>query len=220
MDVGQAIGLDRDIGAKVQVDLRQLLETTRPAVAIQATCSLLADAREEILTLLQHGIRVVSIAEEMTYPAARSPAAAEEIERFARDHEAAVVGTGINPGFVLDLLVIVLTGVCTEVRSITAERINDLSPYGPTVLASQGVGLTEPVFRHRVASGQVSGHHGFAQSIHMIAHALGWNIERIEQSREPIISNVRSATPRTRLCNQARRRVACIAPPATVPVIP
>ncbi len=195
MDVGRAIGLDRDIGTSVRVELRQLLETTRPVVAIQATCSLLADARDEMVTLLQHGVRVVSIAEEMAYPAARSPSAAEEMDQLARDHEVAVVGTGINPGFVLDLLVIVLTGVCTDVQSITAERINDLSPYGPTVLASQGVGLTEQVFRHRVASGQVSGHHGFVQSIQMIAHALGWNIERIEESREPIMSHVRRETP-------------------------
>jgi 4-hydroxy-tetrahydrodipicolinate reductase len=195
MDIGQAIGLERDLGAPVNTELVRLLETTRPTVAIQATCSLLTDAREEILTLLQHGVRVISIAEEMAYPAARSVSVAAEIERLARENEVAVVGTGINPGFVLDLLIIVLTGVCMDVRSITAERVNDLSPYGPTVLASQGVGLAEPAFRERVESGQVSGHHGFAQSIHMIAHALGWDIERIEQSREPILSKVHRETP-------------------------
>jgi 4-hydroxy-tetrahydrodipicolinate reductase len=131
----------------------------------------------------------------MAYPAARSISVAAEIERLARDNDVAVVGTGINPGFVLDLLIIVLTGVCMEVRSITAERVNDLSPYGTTVLASQGVGLAEQEFRDRVALGQVSGHHGFEQSIHMIAHALGWHIDHIEQSREPIVSTVRRETP-------------------------
>jgi len=194
MDAGRAIGLECDLGTAVNGNLVQLLESARPGVAIQATCSLLTDAREEILTLLQHGVRVISIAEEMAYPAARSLSVAAEIDRRAREHGVAVVGTGINPGFVLDLLIVVLTGVCTDVRSITAERVNDLSPYGPTVLASQGVGLAEQVFRERVESGQVSGHHGFAQSIQMIAHALDWDIERIEQSREPIISKVRRET--------------------------
>lgn len=195
MDIGWAIGAERDIGIAVSVELPQLLKATRPAVAIQATCSLLADAEQEIATLLQHGVRVISIAEEMAYPAASSVAAANNIERLARENEAAVVGTGINPGFVLDLLVIVLTGVCADVHSITAERNNDLSPYGPTVLSSQGVGLTERVFLQRLAAGEIVGHHGFAQSIHMIARALGWDIERIEQSREPIISRVRRETP-------------------------
>ncbi|MDH3713707.1 MAG: 2,4-diaminopentanoate dehydrogenase [Gammaproteobacteria bacterium] len=195
MDVGRAIGLECDLGVPVNGDLVELLESARPAVAIQATCSLLTDAREEIMTLLQHGVRIISIAEEMAYPAARSVPVAAEIERLARDNDAAVVGTGINPGFVMDLLIIVLTGVCMDVQSIMAERVNDLSPYGATVLASQGVGLAAQEFRERVASGQVSGHHGFSQSIHMIAQALGWNIDRIEQSREPIVSKVRRETP-------------------------
>jgi 4-hydroxy-tetrahydrodipicolinate reductase len=111
------------------------------------------------------------------------------------DHEVTVVGTGINPGFVLDFLVIALTGVCHTVDSITATRINDLSPYGPSVLASQGVGLTPDAFFKGIADGSVVGHVGFPESIHMIADALGWRIDRIDQHREPIISRVRRETP-------------------------
>ena len=123
-------------------DLAALVEETRPDIAIQATCSRLADAFDEIATLLIHGVNVISIAEEMAYPMCASSELAGELKRLAIDNDAVALGTGINPGFVLDLLVIALTGVCSRVDSITAERVNDLSPYGPSVLGAQGVGLT------------------------------------------------------------------------------
>ncbi|HXQ21737.1 MAG TPA: 2,4-diaminopentanoate dehydrogenase [Candidatus Acidoferrales bacterium] len=194
-DLGRAIGLDRELGLSIGADLDTVVATTRPHVAIQATCSRLSDAWPEISTLVRHGVHVVSIAEEMAYPAAQSPALAAELHRLAVEHGVAVAGTGINPGFVLDLLIITLTGVCSDIQSITARRANDLSPYGLTVLASQGVGLTPESFRKGLENGTVVGHFGFAESIHMITDALGWDIERIEESREPIVSTVRRETP-------------------------
>jgi 4-hydroxy-tetrahydrodipicolinate reductase len=171
------------------------IDLKEPHVAIQATCSKLSDAMEEITTLVQHGVHVVSIAEEMAYPAHRSPAMTDKINALAVANGVGVVGTGINPGFVLDLLVIALTGVCSDIRTITAERINDLSPYGPTVLTSQGVGLEPDAFYRGVDDGTVVGHYGFAESIYMIADALNWDIERIDEERTPIVSSVRRTTP-------------------------
>lgn len=145
--------------------------------------------------LVRHGIHVISIAEEMAFPACASPALADELNRLAVVNKVSVLGTGINPGFVLDLLVIALTGVCADVESITATRVNDLSPYGPTVLRSQGVGLWPKEFERGVRERSVVGHIGFPQSIHMIAGALGWSIARIAESREPIVARVERETP-------------------------
>ena len=195
LDLGRAMGLDRDVGVSTGTDLVSTIVRTRPHIAIQTTCSRLEDAAGEIATLLRHGVHVISIAEEVAYPRCRSPALADEIDALATAHGVTVVGTGINPGFVLDRLVITLTGVCTEIRSITARRVNDLSPYGPTVLASQGVGLSPEAFREGVETGRVVGHIGFPESIHLIADAVGWELERIEEHREPIIAQVRRGTP-------------------------
>ncbi len=195
MDVGRAIGLDRDLGIALEADLAAALGRARPDVAIQATCSKLEDAWPEISTLLRHGVPTISIAEEMAYPAYSSPAIAGEMHELARSKGVAVLGTGINPGFILDLLVIALTGVCARIDSITATRVNDLSSYGPSVLEAQGVGLAPEAFAAGVKSGTVAGHFGFPQSIHMIAAALGLNIDRIEEERQPIVSRVRRETP-------------------------
>ena len=94
MDVGRAIGLDRDLGIPLSGDLAGVIEQARPHVAIQATCSRLDDAMDEITTLLRHGVHVISIAEEMAYPAGCATAAADEINALAVANGVGVVGTG------------------------------------------------------------------------------------------------------------------------------
>lgn len=193
-DLGPAIGLESDLGIKVTNDLNETIATTRPDVAIQATCSTLDDAKAEITTLIKSGVNVISIAEEMAFPACVSPETADELHALAVRSGVSVLGTGINPGFVLDTLIIALTGVCADVSAITATRVNDLTPYGPSVLSSQGVGLTPDEFYQGIQDLSVVGHVGFPQSVHMIAKALGWNIEWIEEIREPIVTKVRRET--------------------------
>jgi 4-hydroxy-tetrahydrodipicolinate reductase len=194
LDLGQALALGRHLDLTIGSDLAQLVAGARPQVAIQATCSRLTDALPELEPLLEAGVSVVSIAEEMAWPAASSPELAARLDRLARAGGAALLGTGVNPGFVLDLLPVALSGVCTRVERISATRVNDLSAYGPTVLASQGVGLTPDAFRRGVDAGTVAGHFGFPQSIGMIASALGWEVEQIEERREPIVSSVERET--------------------------
>jgi len=199
LDLGRAIALGRDLGIPISADLATVIGQSRPHIAIQATCSKFSDAAEEIVTLVRSGVHVISIAEEMADPICTSPLLAEELHRLATAQEVSILGTGINPGFVLDVLVITLTGVCADIQSITAKRVNDLSPYGPAVLRSQGVGLTPEAFHAGLKDGTVGGHLGFPQSIHMIAGALGWEIERLDETREPIVSQVRRETPFVRV---------------------
>ena len=194
LDISQSVGLDTLLGIGISADLDRVIEESRPDVAIQATCSTVNDALPEISTLLNHSVNVISIAEEMVYPKESSPAIAEQLHWHAAKQGVSVLGTGINPGFVLDLLVIMLSGVCADIQSITAKRVNDLSPYGPSVLNTQGIGLTAEAFRNGLNNGTVVGHYGFKQSIRMIAKAVGWDIDEIVETREPIISNVQRKT--------------------------
>jgi len=194
VDVGEALGLDEKMGLALTADLSGMLSSAKPDVVIQATCSKVEQAADEIKAAVRAGANVISIAEEMSYPFYEAPGLSAEIHRLAVENKVTVTGTGINPGFVLDLLVISLTGVCFHVESITAKRVNDLSPYGPSVLQTQGVGITPEAFAKGVADGSVVGHFGFPESISMIAKALGWQIDKIEQMREPIVSKVHRDT--------------------------
>jgi hypothetical protein len=195
MDIAGVIGKEKPIGLPISTDAAALFARVRPDVVLHATTSRVVDAVGELTTALNAPANVISIAEEMSFPRCGSPELADTIEATAKKNKVSILGTGINPGFVLDLLVIALTGVCFRVDSITARRVNDLSPYGPSVLRTQGVGITPEDFHKGVADGSVVGHFGFPESISMIAKSLGWEIERIEQTREPIISTVERATP-------------------------
>jgi 4-hydroxy-tetrahydrodipicolinate reductase len=91
------------------------------------------------------------------------------------------------------------SSVCLKIDRIEAQRINDLSPFGPTVMQSQGVGTTVEEFERGVAEGTIVGHIGFPESIGLIADAIGWEIDEVVETREPIITTVPRETPHVKV---------------------
>ncbi len=187
-DLGQVLGLEQPLDVACGTDAETVLRQAAGRMLMHATRSTVAEVEQEILLALDLGYDVISIAEEMAYPAASGGAAAARIHRRALERGRTVLGTGINPGFILDSLILALTAACLEVSSIHARRVNNLAPFGPTVMRSQGVGTTPEEFERGLESGEIVGHVGFPESIRLVAGALGWQVERIEQSREPIIA--------------------------------
>lgn len=189
-DLGDVLEVGRKTGVVVTDNPANVLGKGEVDVTIIATGSF----TEEVLPLIELAARaksnVVCIAEQMAFPQAQKPELAEKIDRVSKENGVTVLGTGINPGFVLDTLIIAMTGVCLNVKKIRAARINDLSPFGPTVMRTQGVGTTPEEFAKGLKDGSIVGHIGFEESLNMIAAALGWKLDKIEQTREPIISKV------------------------------
>lgn len=165
-------------------------------IVVLATDSFTADSMDKMKYVLTRKINLVSTAEEMAYPQAQQPELAKELDRIAKENGVTVLGTGINPGLIMDLLVITLTGACIDVESIKAERINNLSPFGPAVMYGQGVGLPVDEFNRRVSEDDLAGHVGFPESITMISDALGWKLsDEIKLTRAPIVSSVYRKAP-------------------------
>jgi hypothetical protein len=194
-DLGDVLGAGSRLGVTVSDDPETVLAQSGADVVALANTSWARDQMPDLRLALTARANCVSIAEELADVEAQSPELAAEIDALAKANGVSVVGTGVNPGFVLDLLVVTLSAGCHSVERIEAERVNDLSPYGRTVMASQGVGVTPDAFRAGVANGSIVGHVGFPESIHVISAALGLGVDRIEQTREPIISSVRRETP-------------------------
>lgn len=164
-------------------------------ICVIATDSFTKKAFPKIKYVLEQGINVVSTAEEMSYPKAQQPELAGELDRIAKENGVTVLGTGINPGLMMDLLAICLTGCMTDVETVTCRRVNSLSPFGPAVMEEQGVGVTVEAFEKGVQDGTLAGHVGFAESVGMIAEALGWNVEKFEQQMKPIVTTVDRKSP-------------------------
>jgi 4-hydroxy-tetrahydrodipicolinate reductase len=189
--VGELLGRDCDV--KMTTDSAAVLRTGPDVVCI-CTQSNLAEVSDQIEAAVVAGANVLCIAEKLAYPWASDPDWADRFEDLATEHDVSILGTGINPGFILDALIVAWTSVCLRVDRIEARRVNDLSPFGPTVMVSQGVGTTVEQFEAGVADGTIVGHIGFPESINLIADALGWEIDEIVETREPIITTVERST--------------------------
>ncbi len=160
-------------------------------VALLATDSFTAKAYPKIRLLIENRINVISTAEQMAWPQAAEPALAEDMDRLAKANGVTVLGTGINPGLIMDLLVVLMTGACRRVDGIRARRVNSLSPFGTAVMEEQGVGLTPEEFSRRAQAGELAGHVGFEESAAMICAGLGWKLDGpVQQTMAPIVSSV------------------------------
>jgi len=194
---GKDLGDVLELGERTGIAVSSLDEAlSKDAdVVIQATTSFVKEAFTDILKMVGSGKNVISIAEEMSYPHITAPDLSLDMDRAAKKNGVTILGTGVNPGFILDTLVLTLTGSFEEVLSIHASRINDLSPFGRLVMKTQGVGTSPDEFRKGIEEGTITGHIGFLQSVNMIADALGWELDEIIETREPILSAVSRKTP-------------------------
>lgn len=196
-DIYDVLGIDR-AGRKPVTIMAKIEEVLTPRccdIALCATDSFTKDAFPRLKYCLEQKVNVISTAEEMSFPAAKNPELAAQLDELAKKNGVTILGTGINPGLIMDLLVIVMTGCMVDVEHIEAKRVNSLSPFGPTVMHEQGVGFTKEAFDKAVKDGSMAGHVGFHESVAMIGAALGWKIDKFEQQMKPIVTGVDRKSP-------------------------
>jgi 4-hydroxy-tetrahydrodipicolinate reductase len=155
----------------------------------------LADVLPLLTAIAPSGVPIVCTAEDLAFIRAQDSPEAAHILDLARAHRIPIVATGANPGFVLDLWPLTLSGLAWDVERLRARRIVDVSVFGPRVRASLGIDLTPTAFRAGIADGSVVGHAGFPESLRILAAAMGRELERIAIDSEPILATSRIALP-------------------------
>lgn len=196
-DIHEVLGVERKEHKPVIINanIEEVLTEKCCDVVLCATDSYTKDAFPRLKFCLEKKVNVISTAEEMSFPKAQNPELAAELDRIAKENGVSILGTGINPGHIMDLLVIVMTGCMVDVEHIEAKRVNSLSPFGPTVMHEQGVGFTVENFMKGVEDGTMAGHVGFHESVGMIGEALGWKVEKFEQQMKPIVTDIDRKSP-------------------------
>ena len=191
-DVGELAG-ERAVGVEVSDDAEGVMANSGADAVILTTVSDLQVVRDQVLAILEHGLSVVSTCEELAYPWETDPAIGEEIDKAAKAAGAAVLGTGVNPGFLMDLLPVVFATVCRKVESVRVERAQDAAFRRLPFQRKIGAGLTQDEFRRKMQSGALR-HVGLTESMHMVAAKLGWKLDRTEDIVEPVVAERRVAT--------------------------
>lgn len=182
----------RDLGELLETDPVGVVVTADPQVAreadvvVHATQSRLTHVEAQILELVACGADVVSTCEELSYPWFHHPASARRVHEAAQQAGVTVTAVGVNPGFAMDLLPVLLTAPCRSVRRVMVERRVDVRTRRLPLQQKVGVGLTEEEFHAGVAAGLV-GHVGLAESAAMIAAALGWTVDAIVDQVRPVL---------------------------------
>jgi hypothetical protein len=186
-DLGDLVGLSSPMGVNVSGDSRAVLSDEAARLVVLSTVSSLEGCYPQIEEVIESRKHLISTCEELAYPWLTHPDLAKRIDDFAKDRSVAVLGTGVNPGFLMDYLPVVVSGVCREVRRIRVFRIQDASFRRLPFQRKIGAGLTKDEFEKKRRDKQIR-HVGLTESIHMIARGLGWELDHTEEEIFPVLA--------------------------------
>lgn len=178
------------IGVVVSGSLDELAHGAVPGrkLALHATGSNLESVWPQIRQLLDHGYSVISTCEQLSYPWDRYPELSRQIDQYARDKQQFVIGTGVNPGFVMDALTLFATSVTQNITGIRVSRKVDVSKRRVPLQKKVGIGMTPEEFRE-LASRDRIGHVGLEESLRLIAYGLNLSLTDVQNSIEPTIAS-------------------------------
>lgn len=187
-DVGEIIGLEYPLGFTVVGKLADVLAHSAADVVMHTTSSYFNLFEQQILEILEAGLDVVSTAEELSFPWLAHPEAAGEIDALAKRAGKTVLGTGVNPGFIMDALPLFLTAICEQVDRIEVTRVINASKRRGPLQAKIGSGTTVDDFRVKMNAGRM-GHAGLSESMDMVFDTLGKTLVRYDSSVEPVVAD-------------------------------
>jgi 4-hydroxy-tetrahydrodipicolinate reductase len=192
-DLGEIAGAaDAPWGVAIAPDAASLL--SKPVdVVIHSTSSYLPKVMEQLIECLVAGCCIVSTCEELAYPFRKHPALSAQLDAAAKEEGVALVGTGVNPGFVMDKLVLTLSAVAQRVEWAKAVRVVDASKRRLPLQKKIGAGMTPEQFREQVSAGVIK-HHGLPESIGMVGDGLGFELDDISETIEPVLARERIQT--------------------------
>ncbi len=192
-DLAEVAGApDGPWGIKVSGDARGVLDQSADVV-LHTTSSSLPKVMDQLLACLDVGSCVVSTCEELSYPYRTYPELAAKLDKAAKESGVALVGTGVNPGFVMDKLVVTLAAVSQRIEHAKALRIVDASKRRLPLQKKIGAGMSVEEFRSKVKEGVIK-HVGLPESVALVADSLGLRIDEILETIEPKVATERVQT--------------------------
>ncbi|HEY9855742.1 MAG TPA: hypothetical protein V6D05_08410 [Stenomitos sp.] len=185
-DLAEVAGLPSPTGIPITANARAA-KAAGAQVVIHSTQSFFPDVVGQLRSLAEAGLNVVSSSEELSYPFLKYRAHAEDLDQLARDRGVRLLGTGVNPGFVMDTLPLLATAVCQQMSRLRIERVVDASLRRYNLQKKIGAGMSVEQFEAEMASGRM-GHIGLVESVAMVAAGLGWKLDRIEEEILPVVA--------------------------------
>ena len=193
--LSKILDVENELEIIIESNIETVFSEEKVDVVIIATSSSLEKVSLIIKQAVESGSNVISICEELSYPFQEYPKLSEELDTLAKSNDVTIVGTGINPGYLMDLLPIVITAPCQSVDSIKVTRMMNSAKRRAPFQRKIGTGLTSEEFHKKIKNKEITGHVGLTQSIQMILAALGIDYDKIiELPPKEIISEKKFIT--------------------------
>lgn len=184
-DLGDVLGLERRLGLEVRASIEEVFRETDADVALLCTVTDVDELAPQVTAALAAGCDVISTSEPLSWPWRTFPEAAARLDAAARERGRSVLGTGVCPGFLPEVVPIVATLGCRAVDHVDIRIFGDVYPYGPTVWKGMGLGLSEEEYRRRLG-GEVDIE--FAEPLDQVAAALGLDVDEVREECEPLLA--------------------------------
>jgi 4-hydroxy-tetrahydrodipicolinate reductase len=194
-DLGEVCGI-RKLGIAISGNAEKVFASTRPDIAIYTTTSFARDTYKQVEPAIKHGVNVISTCEQLSYPYFAESSLTDKYDKLAIRNGVSILGTGINPGFLMDLRAIVLSTGCTSVGKIEITRVMNASNRRESFQKKIGASMTPAGFKQAMKEGKITGHVGLEESICLIAESLGWELDELRvDDAEPVIAEKAVASP-------------------------
>ncbi len=186
-ELGELCGID-PLGIIVCSNLDDAIKGKSAEVALVTTVSSIVSFESQVVELAKAKLHIVSTCEELFFPWNTHPEVSKRIDEMCRNNGVVCLGTGVNPGYLMDFLPSVLTGVCQNVKKVEIWRVQDASVRRIPFQQKIGAALTLEEFEAKKKTGTLR-HVGLTESVDFIANRLGWKLDRNVETLEPVIAD-------------------------------
>lgn len=189
-DLGSILDTPIKSGILIESEVDTLFSRVKADAVVLTTSSHLQTVFSQIAQCAKAGLNVVSTCEELSYPWVRNPKLAKDIDDLAKKQGVTIVGTGINPGYLMDTLPLILTAPCFRVDSVFVTRMMNSAKRRLPFQKKVGTNMTQEEFMQKIKNKVITGHVGLLESINMIAEGLGWTLDdAVELPPQPVIAD-------------------------------
>jgi len=159
----------------------------KPDVIIITTVSSLEKFVAQLEEIAKFGIPIISTCEELSYPWVLQPELSIQLDKLCKSNNIPCLGTGVNPGFLMDYLPSVFSSISKEIEHITVERVQNANPRRVPFQKKIGAGLNLEAFKAKQATDTLR-HVGLKESVYLLANSIGVELDEITESLNPVIA--------------------------------
>lgn len=185
-DLGEVCGLKK-MNVIIKADVKSALKNKKADIAVVTTVSSLVRMQDLVAEIAREKLSIVSTCEELSFPWKTQSGLAKKLDKLCKKHKIALLGTGVNPGYLMDYLPTVLTAVSKKVDSIEVWRVQNASTRRIPFQQKIGAALTLEQFKKKEKEGTLR-HVGLPESVDFIAARMGWKLTKKTETLNPVIA--------------------------------